>query len=144
VEKATIDDRGSLLPRAGGCLAAFGLSIVLLSLGLWLAEFLPSLIVEVLATAAGLGLIKVYIRAARARWLVEAPDVIQALGQDLRWATRRATADFRLRLPPGRPLRERLLHEAFYTLKCVGTLLVVAGLGTLIYGILLGVGLVQP
>jgi hypothetical protein len=134
---------GNILPRVPGCLVGFLAFIFLASLPETLGLRIPGVPLALASLGAGVGCLTLYVRAVRRRWGVDGPDVVQLLERDLVSVRRRRIDDYRLRLDSDWPMRERLLHEALYTVKWLGHLLVFAGAGWLIYQLMLLAGIVQ-
>ena len=129
--------------RALGCLVSFVAFIFLLSLPEALGLRVPAIPLALVSLAAGVACLTIYVRTVRSRWGIESPDVVQLLEHDLMSVGMRRLDDFRLRPAGDWSMRERLLHEALYTVKWLGHLLVLAGAGWLIYQLMLLTGIVH-
>jgi hypothetical protein len=139
-----IEERGKGFGfRALGCLVSFVAFSLLLALPDMLGLRVPAIPLALVSLAAGVGCLTIYVRAVRSRWGVESPDVVQLLEHDLKSLGMKHLDDFRLRHATDWPMRERLLHEALYTVKWLGHLLVFAGAGWLIYQLMLLAGIVH-
>ena len=142
-EPATESPAG-IAKRVPGCAIAFIVFILALTAGDYLKTFLSPIVLQLSAIVIGLALVHLYTAVVRRRWHVGSPDAIQLLAQDL-GSVRRfyAPRDYRLFLPGVWPWSERLLHEVLYSIKWLGHLLVFVGVGTLLYGLLLRLGMVD-
>ena len=96
----------------------------------------PSVVLAAVAIVLGVGCVTIFRRAMASRWGITSPDVVQLLGHDLGGIRRLRLDDYRLVLPKPTSPRDRLLHEALYSLKWIGHLLIFSGLGFVLYRIM--------
>jgi hypothetical protein len=141
--QAKVDSSGDVGVRLAGCLLAFVIFGVILALPDILGIHPPLIALSLTAIVLGAFCVGGYIAAVRKRWGVSSPDIVQMVGQDLSVVRRRSLKDYRLRLGPEWALRERVVHELLYAIKWVGHLLIVAGLGSLMYRLFLVIGIVH-
>ena len=139
-----LDSSRDVLRRSPGCLLAVVLFVILFTVADLASGAVPGIIVSILGVALGLGALVLYRRIVAARWGIRPPDPAQLMAGDLTSMTSRSAHDFRLSLPQRTSFGERVLHEALYALKWLGTLLVFAGVGTVVYRVVVLTGLVGP
>jgi hypothetical protein len=138
-----LDTSRDVLRRAPGCLLAFVLFVILFTVADLALGAIPGIILSVVGVALGFVVLLLYGRVVATRWGINAPDPVQLMAGDLTSVRRRSAHDFRLKLPPRAPMGDRILHELLYALKWLGTLLVFAGLGSVLYRVMVLAGLVD-
>jgi hypothetical protein len=139
----SLDTTDSVGPRAAGCVFGFVAFILILTASDHLRRSLPSLAVQLGAVFLGGLLIHTYRTVGQRRWGVAMPDAVQVMAHDVSSFARKRAADYRLTLPSTTPTSDRILHELLYALKWVGHLMVFAGLGTLLYSLMVRLGIVS-